>query len=323
MDERITSNSPWHAGELAMQESVGVVERMVGPGRNFVRTYMPEQHREFFTSLPFTVFGAVDAGGDPWATIRAGGRGFITSPTSESLEIKLLRDPADPADAGFEDGNAIAMLGIQLETRRRNRLNGRIRRINLDAFALEVRQSFGNCPQYIQSRTHEFTRDPRVPSSEPLLYSQELTVRARDIVAAADTFFVASYADLEDGGRQVDVSHRGGKTGFVRVGEDGVLTVPDFAGNLFFNTLGNFLLNPRAGLLFVDFATGDMLQMTGQAEVVLASPEISAFQGAERLWKFRAEQVVFRPAGLPMRWAFDETGWSPRTMLTGDWKGTT
>jgi hypothetical protein len=302
-----------------MQESLGVVERMDGPGRQWVRTYMPDQHREFFTALPFTVFGAVDTDGNPWATIRAGGRGFITSPTSESLDIKLSRDPSDPADVGFEDCNAIAMLGIQLETRRRNRMNGRIRRLGSDRFSIEVRQSFGNCPQYIQNRTHEFTRDPSSPAPEPPLHSQGLTERATAIITAADTFFVASYVDLKDSGRQIDVSHRGGKTGFVRVGDDGMLTVPDFAGNLFFNTLGNFLLNPRAGLLFVDFATGDMLQMAGRVQVVLASPEISAFQGAERLWRFTPERVVIRPAGLPMSWNFDEKGWSPNTMLTGDW----
>jgi predicted pyridoxine 5'-phosphate oxidase superfamily flavin-nucleotide-binding protein len=103
------------------------------------------------------------------------------------------------------------------------------------------------------------------------------------MIAVADTFFVASYTDDTVDGRQVDVSHRGGKAGFVRVGEDGVLTIPDFAGNLHFNTLGNFLLTPRAGLMFVDFATGDVLQLSGRAEVILESPEIAAFQGAERL----------------------------------------
>ena len=53
----------------------------------------------------------------------------------------------------------------------------------------------------------------------------------------------------------------------VRVAEDGALTIPDFNGNLFFATLGNIVLNGKAGLLFVDFETGDMLQMTGEAEV--------------------------------------------------------
>ncbi len=101
-----------------------------------------------------------------------------------------------------------------------------------------------------------------------------------------------------------------------------MLTIPDFAGNLFFNTLGNFMLNPRAGLLFVDFATGDMLQMTGEAEVILASPEIDAFQGAERLWHFRPRQVIYRPDGSPLRWSFGQAGWSPNSLMTGDWQQT-
>ena len=64
----------------------------------------------------------------------------------------------------------------------------------------------------------------------------------------------------------MDVSHRGGNPGFVRI-EGNVLTIPDFAGNLHFNTLGNFLLHPRAGLVFIDFETGDMLQVSGRTAV--------------------------------------------------------
>ena len=82
---------------------------------------------------------------------------------------------------------------------------------------------------------------------------------------------------------------------------------------LFVATLGNFLLNGKAGLLFVDFANGDVLQMTGDAEVVLDSPEIAAFQGAERLWRFRARSVVRQPGALALRWSFRKNGWSPTT----------
>ncbi len=100
------------------------------------------------------------------------------------------------------------------------------------------------------------------------------------MIEQADTFFVASYFDREDVHRQVDVSHRGGKSGFVRIGEDGAFTIPDFAGNLFFNTLGNILVNRRARLLFADFETNDMLQLSGEAEMLLDSQETAAFQGA-------------------------------------------
>ncbi|MGR9462476.1 flavin-nucleotide-binding protein [Rhizobium leguminosarum] len=294
--------SPWHEGELAIQRSVGVVERMDGPGRNFVRKAMPEQHRAFFPMLPFVVLGAVDAKGDVWATVRAERPGFMASPEPEILEVGLPRDPADPADAGMEDGDAIAMLGIQLETRRRNRLNGVIRRTDAKGFDVRVGQSFGNCPQYIQPRSAAFIRDPDMPTATQPLHSGQLDHRALGIVEGADTFFVASYVDRDNGERQVDVSHRGGNAGFVRVGADSVLTIPDFAGNRFFNTLGNILVNSKAGLVFVDFETGDMLQMTGNAEVLLDSPDIATFQGAERLWRFTPEEIVLRPDALPLRW---------------------
>ncbi|MGM4879228.1 flavin-nucleotide-binding protein [Rhizobium sp. 62_C5_N11_2] len=294
--------SPWHEGELAIQRSVGVVERMDGPGRNFVRKAMPEQHRAFFPMLPFVVLGAVDAKGDVWATIRAERPGFMASPEPEILEVGLPRDPADPADAGMDDGDAIAMLGIQLETRRRNRLNGVIRRTDAKGFDVRVGQSFGNCPQYIQPRSAAFVRDPDMPTATQPLHSGQLDDRALGMVEGADTFFVASYVDRANGERQVDVSHRGGNAGFVRVGADSVLTIPDFAGNRFFNTLGNILVNSKAGLVFVDFETGDMLQMTGNAEVLLDSPDIATFQGAERLWRFTPEKIVLRPDALPLRW---------------------
>lgn len=312
-------DSPWHEGELAIQRSLGVAERMDATGRNFVRTFMPEQHQQFFPMLPFAMLGAVDANGDVWATMRAAAPGFMQAPDAWNLDIRLPRDPDDPADAGMDDAHSIGMLGIQLETRRRNRLNGAIQRDGDDGFTLRVRQSFGNCPQYIQLRQFTFVRDPRQPASVRPVHGDALDARARAIIAKADTFFVASYVDRDSGERQVDVSHRGGKAGFVQIGANGVLTIPDFSGNLFFNTLGNFMLNPRAGLLFVDFATGDMLQMTGSAEVILSSPEVAAFQGAERLWRFRPEKVIYREDGLPLRWAFEEGGWSPSLTSTGDW----
>ncbi|MBP2446737.1 pyridoxamine 5'-phosphate oxidase family protein [Rhizobium leguminosarum] len=299
---RQDDTSPWHQGELAMQRSVGVVERMDGPGRNFVGKAMPEQHRTFFPMLPFVVLGAVDAKGDVWATVRAERPGFMSSRDPEILDVDLRRDLADPADTGMEDGNAIAMLGIQLETRRRNRLNGVIRRTDAEAFRVRVGQSFGNCPQYIQPRSFVFVRDPDRPTAVAALHSGQLDHRMRQMIEGADTFFVASYVDREDGARQVDVSHRGGDAGFVRLSADGVLTIPDFSGNRFFNTLGNFLVNPKAGLVFIDFETGDLLQMTGKVEVLLDSPEIGSFQRAERLWRFSPEEIVFRPDALPLRW---------------------
>ncbi|SAL42107.1 pyridoxamine 5'-phosphate oxidase-like FMN-binding protein [Caballeronia turbans] len=310
--------SPWHPGELQLQEKVGVMQKMDSVGRRFVRDHMPEQHRSFFSQLPFIVVGAVANDGDVWASYGCGRPGFMRSPTDRILSIDAAFDPNDPAAGGIGDGAALGLLGIELHTRRRNRLNGMIRQRAARAFDLEVVQSFGNCPQYIQLRDFEFVRDPDVFSETAPIEYDRIDDRAHEMITSADTLFVASYQGDGDA-RQVDVSHRGGKAGFVRIGDDGVLTIPDFAGNLFFATLGNFLVNPRAGLLFTDFETGDVLQMAGDAEVDLESPEIAAFQGAERLWRFKPRRVIHRRGALPLRWKFQTSGWSPNSLMTGSW----
>jgi uncharacterized protein len=138
----------------------------------------------------------------------------------------------------------------------------------------------------------------------------------RALIARADTLFVATYADTDEAGRRIDVSHRGGKPGFVRIDGD-TLTIPDFSGNRFFNTLGNMVLNPRAGLLFIDFERGDVLQVSGRAEVILDSPEIATFAGAERLWRVHVRRVRARPGALALRWRFG--GYSPTALATGQW----
>lgn len=318
------TNSPWHEGEIQLQKMVGVDARMAEVGKRVLRDHLIEQHRQFYPQLPFAVFGAVDDNGDIWATLRANHPGFLHSPDPFLLAVDIPRDPADPADAGMDDGKAIGMIGIELHTRRRNRLNGTIERSSNDGFSIRVGHSYGNCPQYIQLRNFEFTRDPLAPvSSEFKLYEDfesTLNDRARAMISAADTFFVATYVDRAVGNREVDVSHRGGKPGFVRIDDNGNLTIPDFAGNLFFNTLGNIIANPKAGLVFTDFANGDVLQITGDADVIIDGPEITAFQGAERLWRVSPRKVVLRKAVLPIRWCDQTDGASPNSLLTGDWE---
>ncbi|MBK5302516.1 MULTISPECIES: pyridoxamine 5'-phosphate oxidase family protein [Gammaproteobacteria] len=304
--------SPWHAGEKQLQAHVGVVERMDVLGRRVIRSEMPDQHRAFYQQLPFMLYGAVDADGNPWASILEGAPGFAHSPEPTLLQFGSLPGSDDPAQ--LQEGAAIGLLGIELHTRRRNRLNGRVGAVTASGFEVKVEQSFGNCPQYIQLR--EFRSVPLAdPATRIAQHLHGLDDAAKAMITGADTFFVASYVNV-DGQRSVDVSHRGGQAGFVQV-EGNRLTIPDFAGNLFFNTLGNLLINPRAGLLFIDFDSGDLLHLSGRTQVILEGPQVEAFQGAERLWTFEVERVVRRPAALALRWRFD--GVSPTSLLTGTW----
>ncbi|MGO3986664.1 pyridoxamine 5'-phosphate oxidase family protein [Pseudomonas sp. SAS7] len=304
--------SPWHAGEKTLQEKVGVAERMEAFGQKVIRDYMPDQHRSFYHQLPFMVAASVDALGRPWATLLEGPEGFVSSPDPRVLTIDTTLPADDPATPGLVAGQAVGLLGIELHSRRRNRINGQIRQAAAGLLQVRVEQSFGNCPQYIQLRDYTRVAQP----AQARVDATTLDATTVSMIQAADTFFVASYVEQGDDQRAVDVSHRGGRPGFVKV-EGNRLIIPDYAGNLHFNTLGNLLVNPRAGLLFIDFSNGNVLQLCGRAEVLLDSPAIQDFEGAERLWTLEVEQVVWRPAAVSLRWAFKE--YAPTSLMTGTW----
>lgn len=304
--------SPWHAGEKTLQEKAGVAERMEAFGQKVIRDHMPDQHRIFYHQLPFMVAASVDSQGRPWATLLEGPEGFVSSPNPRQLMIDTTLAADDPATLGLAAGQAVGLLGIELHTRRRNRINGQIQHTAQGQLQVTVEQSFGNCPQYIQLRDYTRVAEPSLGRVD----ATTLDAMAISMVEAADTFFVASYVEQDKGQRSVDVSHRGGRPGFVKV-EGNRLTIPDYAGNLHFNTLGNLLVNPQAGLLFIDFSNGNVLQLYGRAEVLLDSPAIQAFEGAERLWTLQVEQAVWRPAAVSLRWAFK--AYAPTSLSTGTW----
>jgi len=319
--EQPESASPFHPGELQAQDRMGVREKIERVVHRRILDFMPDQHREFYASLPFVLIGAVDDQDRPWASIVAGRPGFMSSPDSRSLEIGFEPLFGDPLKEMLKPGTEVGLLGIQPETRRRNRLTGRVRSAGPEGISIGISQAFGNCPQYIQTRAVELRPGIDAPQTErPATVSDRFDDSVRALIERSDTLFVAT-AYLEEPGtaaQGADVSHRGGKPGFVRVEDDRTFVFPDFSGNLHFNTVGNILLNPKAGFLFVDFGNGDLVYMTGQAEIVWNGKEIEAFAGAERLIRFRAEKVIRVEGSLPLGFDFGE--YSPMLERTGSWR---
>ncbi|MCG0996275.1 MULTISPECIES: pyridoxamine 5'-phosphate oxidase family protein [Acetobacteraceae] len=281
MDEAATA---FHEGERRAQALAGVV----APSSAFIRAFMTEQHRIFFASLPYVVLGVLSPDGWPVVTFATGVPGFLSSPDETTLCLAWHPISGDPMVEAIAPGRPMAMLGIEFATRRRNRANGVILLNDEDGIRMSVRQSFGNCPKYI--RTREAT--PLLRSPGAVERSPTLDEEARALITSATTFFVASYAPSSAHGG-MDVSHRGGPAGFVQV-EDDVLTVPDYPGNRYFNTFGNFLENPRAGLLFINFENGDLLHLTGEASV--------SWTEVGRSFDVRIREVIRRRAALPLDW---------------------
>lgn len=276
----------FHAGERQAQMLSG----HEGPRTPPIRDHMPDQHREFFATLPFLLL-ATEQEGWPVPTILAGAPGFLQSPDPQKLTIAALAAPQDPTAALLRPGALVGLLGIDLATRRRNRMNGRIASMGPAGMTIDVLESFGNCPKYINRR--EFQPIPASPS-ESIERFEGLDPQAADALSSSDAIFVASFAE---GG--VDISHRGGKPGFVTV-EGARLSVPDYSGNRYFNTLGNLLVNPKAAILLVDFERGDLLCLQGLAEIEWRADD--APEGAERVWRLTVQRGWRRRAALPLRW---------------------
>ncbi|MDX1401079.1 MAG: pyridoxamine 5'-phosphate oxidase family protein, partial [Kiloniellales bacterium] len=202
-----------------------------------------------------------------------------------------------------------------------NRMNGTLITSDPDGFSVGVGQSFGNCPQYIQSREVRILDEIERPEApRPIHKSSSLNPKARTLIKKADTFFIATYYSGGEGeaSEGADVSHRGGKPGFVRIEDDRTFVFPDFSGNFHFNTFGNILMNPVAGFLFPDFENGDLLYTTGKAEIIWDGDQLEAFAGAERLLRFKVEEVIFVEGSLPLR--FDFQNYSPMLEHTGSWQ---
>ena len=315
--------SPFHPGEQDVQRRVGVRDQVERAGRNMIREQMPDQHRELFEALPLLVVGSMDSAGRLWASLLSGEPGFVRSPSEKLLQIQAQPARGDPLREQLKLGNPLGVLGIQLETRRRNRANGRIVARDADSFSVEIEQSFGNCKQYIQAREPTFDAS-RVGADAPVrAEGSRLSARASGLLAGTDTFFIATASAAADSGRDaegVDVSHRGGRPGFVRVTEGPTatrLTIPDFRGNFIFNTFGNLEVNPRAGIVCADFGTGDILSLTGTAHVIWEGAELDSFEGADRLLSFDVESGVLLERALPLR--FEGLVPSPDLLETGIW----
>ena len=311
---------PFHPAELALQERFGRRKMLEAGARRNVRDHLIPQHRDFFQQLPFLLVGSIDASGQPWASIVAGKPGFATSPDPLHLHIGVLPHSGDPLARNLFNGAPIALLGIELPTRRRNRLNGTVTAVDAGGWTVGVVQSFGNCPQYIQSRELRFVEPSAASAAHPGSGSQRLLAADQALIANADTFFIASAnlheADGESYG--ADVSHRGGRPGFVRIDDDRTLTVPDFIGNFFFNTIGNLQVNPRAGLLFPDFSTGDVLMVRTRTNVIWDGPQVHAFEGAQRLLRFEIDEAIRFNGVLPFR-SEGEPSYARELARTGTW----
>ncbi len=293
----------YHAGELAVQARAGVQE-MAAQSERVIKTTIKPVAQEFLHQQPMAFVASVDAEGRVWASVVAGPPGFMLAVDEGTIHIGVAPMESDPLHDNLRVNSDVGLLIMEFATRRRMRVNGRAQLQQDGSFYVYTQQVYANCPKYIQARRYEVSPVPHWSKSE-VYRTDSLTAKQQQLITRSDTFFIASAHP--DGG--ADASHRGGNPGFVTITDPNTLIWPDYVGNKMFNTLGNIVANPRAGLLFWDFDTGSTLQLTGEADIIWDEAQIAQHKGAERLVSFRIEQVLEIENRLPLRWQFE--GFSP------------
>jgi len=294
-------SDPYHEGERAVQEQVGERDMALRVGA-IMSERIPAKAHEFVSQQIGCVLGAISPDGSLWASYLAGPPGFAgTEDDGARLRLRPT-DPAGtlPATPPFErlrDGDQVGVLFIELTTRRRLRVNGAVKERGGEELVVGVSEAFPNCPKYIQRR-EPFDKVEVEPATRTVREGDALDDELVEWIRGADTFFVASAH--RDG--RVDVSHRGGEPGFVRL-KGQAMHIPDYPGNSMFMTLGNFETFPKAGLTFVDFDRSLQLQLTGDVQLALDRGEIAGETGGTgRWWTFHARRWRVTPLNMPVSW---------------------
>ena len=257
------TNAPFHSGELMVQERAGEAAIARRNGSAISGNVMVGA-RPFLKLQPMIVLSSSDEESAMWASIIFGRPGFLASEDGSSLDIDLNRalvDPSDPVWANIRRETRLGSLVIDLASRRRIRINGAALLDENLHLRIDVEESFPACPKYITRRHVRLASLETTAADGAPTPGTEPTQAHFATLANADTMFVATRSDE---GRY-DVSHRGGFPGFLKV--TGPLTIqwPEYPGNSMFNTLGNLVHNPEAGLAIPDFERGRVLQLTGRA----------------------------------------------------------
>ncbi|MGH7206917.1 MAG: pyridoxamine 5'-phosphate oxidase family protein [Nitrospiraceae bacterium] len=290
----------YHSGELEAQGRAGVQESARRLGRT-IRSSIPLAAQDFLGSQRMAVVGTVDADRRVWASLLTGPAGFMQAVDERTVRIDTFPVPGDSLVENIRARPEVGMLVIDLATRRRMRLNGKVSVLHNGSMYVEAREVYSNCPKYIQARVISADRDQK-QQIRAAHHATSLSPMQQDWIAKADTFFIAS-VHPEAG---ADASHRGGHPGFIRIANAETLLWPDYPGNTMFQTLGNILVNPSVGLLFIEFERGDTLQLTGRARVLWDTDRASEFPGAERIIEFHIEQVIEIAGANPFRWRLVE-----------------
>lgn len=295
--------SHFHKGELEIQQKYNISHNPALAER-LLKDYIMDQLIPFIEQQSTIIISTTDTNTNIWASMLIGDKGFVNVKTPRQIDIHLDQLKSTPTEVLFKNilaESKIGILFIDTATRSRYRLNGHATLLS-NKIEVMVSEAYPNCPKYIQQRIPILSEKPSELGVEE---SKGTTLNSihKEWIKNADTFFLGSMNANGD----MDASHRGGPTGFIEIIEDGTLKIPDYVGNNMFNTLGNFVQVPKAGLLFIDFEKGHSLQLSGETELLFDQEESNDLErttGTGRYWLFKTKQWIQTEFHNQIDWKF-------------------
>lgn len=280
----------YHEGEREAQRRAGTADLAEDMAPNVQAAFTPGIGR-FLSERTYAFLAAEDHDGSPWVTLVEAERGLLSCIAERHLEMRPAPRADDPVLRALLSPGRVALLAIDLATRRRLRVNGHSEPNGDDTLHVTPSEVFGNCPKYIARR--------RVVGWRTILPRSREIASLTDVasaIRAADCMAIATSHPA----RGLDASHRGGFPGFLRLQEDGALEWDDHTGNGMFQSNGNLLVDPRTALAIPLFDSGDLLLLTGRATIAWGPARVTTFTpSAGRLIAGAIRQTFSPPEPSP------------------------
>src|SRR5579871_462095 len=143
---------------------------------------------------------------------------------------------------------------------------------------------YGESHRQLQRR---FDTERLADRIEERLFREHVTDDDRAFIERVDMLFLAT----ADAHGRPNCSYKGVDPGFVRVIDPRTLVFPNYDGNGMYLSMGNVLVNPSIGLLFIDFANQKRLRVNGVARIVPADSVDPPYPEAQFIVQVSVQQV--------------------------------
>lgn len=253
-------NTIFHEGEYHIQEIRGVRSDSDSLS-SMIKKNLPIIAIDFLKNLNFSVISFSTNQKNIFSSLVYDINSFIEIKNDNEIVISLNKRTYIPKNFFKENLINIGFIGLDFKRAMRIRINGK-GKIKDNKLFITIDEVYSNCPKHIYRRILQ--GEIKASKRSEITEYKEINKEFKNIISNANTFFLAS-SHKEKG---LDISHKGGKRGFVTVLSSTKVEFEDVIGNNLFNSLGNIYTNPYISMIFINFEENRTYHIKGIAKII-------------------------------------------------------